>query len=244
MKKLVLLVMILVLSVMAVSAQDSIAPGDVITGEISESSLEVTYQADVTEGVPVVFAVTGIDAFDDGFSDPKLVLNAPTGETVSDTDEMFQIHGTFGQEYLVFVPNATATYSITVGQTEFGDSVGEFTLEMIEVPVVALDEVYSGDVTTEGDYDFYFINSDSDFIVSYEIDETEYVPEILLNTHDLEEGLEPVAYMGGEVFTRGAFGIFPAGEAFIISVGEPNGFFSFFFDEITTNYSIQISAAG
>lgn len=123
MSRLLICVLILLLAVSAVAAQDSIAPGDVVEGEAEDEI--VTYAIDLEAGQSVALSL------ESDFFARLDVLDA--NETAIATSEDIG----FSDNYLVATAEETGTHTIVIGSL-FGEPSGMYTLSVIGVELTPL----------------------------------------------------------------------------------------------------------
>lgn len=155
MKKLMIL-MLMIFSTIALSAQESLSYGQTVTGTITDETPEVYYTFQGTEGDQVAIEMRAIEPGLDSY----LRLLTPDGtEYATDDDSAGNFNALLAP---VFLP-VDGTYTIVAtrccgGQ---GSSVGTFelTIDEIDVPPIGLDQPVSFDIAADDSAAFFLLNS-------------------------------------------------------------------------------------
>jgi hypothetical protein len=161
-----------------VYAQDAIAPGDTVQGEINNSTAEYTFTAKAGETV-----VISLNSNTDGY-DPVIELYDTSGTQVGRDDD----GGGFPNSRLVFTAAADGTYTITV--TSFlGTGTGAYTLSLETQTATAL--TYGTPVTTKmagtETLFFTFSGTEGDVVDVYAVSETDEDTRLTLRAPDNTE---------------------------------------------------------
>lgn len=237
MKRLLVVVVLLVglLSVGLVNAQDAVAFGDVIEAEMTASDYEFEYTFEGAAGDVVIFDLQPVDPFGD-LDEPVLVLTNEDGVVASTVDAF-----NYGEATLVAQLPADGEYTLLATRDGgvAGDSVGEFTLEFVLAEVLETGAVVEGTATSDVRPNYYVVTAASDWAISYVKQGGVLPAQVAVNVIDEDAGsLEPVATLFGPELTDGLFGVFPAEELYIVTVSEPDFYFAF--DEETADYELEV----
>lgn len=243
MKKYVAILMTFVatmLLTLPVHAQtNTIVYGDIVTGEITDTEFEIEYTFEASAGDVVVIEMTAVDPLGD-LNSPELVLLGTDNRVLTDTADAFNLSSTV----LATELPTDGTYTIIAGRRDgrAGDSVGEFTLELILPDALTVESTTTGFVSSEGRSQYFLAQSESLFSVFYEKTDGEMSPEISVNILDEDSGgLEAVATMQGDLLSLGTLGVFSANTTYVVAVGE--ALFDFNFREVTTDFTLQLQIA-
>ncbi len=233
---LIALLMVLVVGLSAVQAQDTVTLGEVIEGEMTADEYEFEYQFEAEAGEVIAALFTDPEQTGNLVS-PILILTNPAGDVIADTSDAF----TFGDLTLFAEINSSGTYTLTVTRMdeEDGTDEGVFNLEIISVPVIGTGEVIEDSVSTEGGVALYAVRPDSEWAVSYVRGAGDMEVELTVNSIDSSIGtLEELALVEGEGVTEVVLGLFEEDETYIVRVGEP--LFAFTFDEEEVEYTLEV----
>ncbi|MBC8099581.1 MAG: hypothetical protein H7Y11_09065 [Armatimonadetes bacterium] len=212
-----------------VRAQDAAEYGDVFEGEMTEDEYEFEITFEGEEGDIIALVLTPIiaeDAFISDLTSPIMMLEFD-GDTVADTTSQFVFGGPLS---LVTVLEDSGEYTLFITREDgsSGDSVGEFEVAFNSVEILEIEEPVTGSAETDGGVNYYAVQSDSDWGISYLKADGDLDVEIAINRLDENSsGLTRVAYASGSELTEAAFGILEGGDVYIVTVGEPAFAFSF-----------------
>ncbi|MEQ8677718.1 MAG: hypothetical protein RLP44_04090 [Aggregatilineales bacterium] len=237
-KKVMLIIAIMTVSLMIIplQAQSTLTYGDIVTGELTNDEFEVEYTFESATGDVIIVEMTPVDALGD-LNSPELILLGTDNRVLTDTSGGFNI----GSAVLVAEIPVDGTYTIIAGRRDgrAGDSVGEFTLELIQPEEITIDIPIEGSVSSEGRSQYYLVQSSTTFAVSYEKMMGEMSPQVSVNTlSDDSGGLEEIATAQGDELTIATLGNFSASTTYIVSVGE--ALFDFNFREVTAGFTLQL----
>jgi hypothetical protein len=237
MKKIRVMLMVLALMLVAVAgvqAQDSLEPGTPVEGAITADTSEVVYSYDATAGEVVVLQLFPVDILAD-YDEPMIVIQDADGNELMRRES-------FGNTTAVWEFAEEGTYTIIASRAD-EDSVGEYTLTLINPQELAMGDMVEG--TTDNDTDVYYMyRGDEDFIVYFTRD-GDFAPEVSINSIDTDitpGSLDTTGIMGGSGVTEGAIGVFSGGETHVIKLGE--ALFDFNFGTSTTDYLLEIVSPG
>ncbi len=239
MKRLLVFVLLAVLAMGAtVQAQDSLTYNTPVTGEMTETDYEFTYKFDGTEGDVVVIDLEPVDPLGD-LENPILMLQGPDGDMVGDTTDFF----TFGSVSLALELPSTGAYTLTVTRADgdAGESVGEFTLEVIQAEALAVGGAVSGSTDSDSRTQYYYVNAAQEFGVSYEKLTGDFYAQLAVNLIDETGSLREVAVASGDEAERLALGSFDADTLYLVTISRP--LFSFAFNTVTAEYELQVTEA-
>jgi hypothetical protein len=230
-----ILALLLAASLSAVHAQEE---GVLATfeGEMTEDEYEFEFTFDAEEGQIIAAIFNDISEGGTLYS-PTLVLENPAGDTIADTTESFS----FGNVSLFAEVNSSGTYTLYISRfdEEDGTDVGEFTIDIVEVPVLEAGSVTEGTLSSEGNPGYYVVDTESPFGISLVKGDGDMAFNLSVNTIDSQSGtLTELATAEGEALTEVLLGIFEGEEPYVVMVGEP--FFFFSFDETSTDYTVEL----
>jgi hypothetical protein len=234
-----IVLLLLLLVVPAVYAQELLEPGQVVVGELTADVYELTYAFAGKEGDVVVIEADPVDALGD-LNDTILILSDPSGAVLVDTTEAFS----FGSSLIAAQLPASGTYTVKVTREDgaAGESVGEFELAVTLPQPITPDAPASSSTSSESRKQYFAVMSDTDFSLSYAKSGGDFFPDVLVSTIDEEDGnLNDVAQLSGTTFSVGMMGYFPANTLYIVTVRER--LFDFNFDEVTADYTLSVSLA-
>jgi hypothetical protein len=241
MKKLIIVLALLVFAV-AASAQEALTPNTPVEGEIAEDALEVLYTFSGTKGTPYIIEMRSPDPLS-GLSEPALALVGPDGSIVANTDSMFQTLGGYGAAYIGVVLPADGDYTVTATRTSTGTSVGPYSITLIEPTVLEPDTTFTGELSSEGSFDFYVYNPKERFYINFWRTDGDFVPELSVNAISEEDGsLMGLGYAYGENSNYHALGFFDPDQTYFVLVGQPEAVLGggFYFEEETAEYELEI----
>lgn len=233
---------LMLMTTAAVSAQEPLTVGTPVEGEIAEDATEVLYTFSGTKGTPYVIEMRSLDTLE-GFTDNALTLVGPDGAVITDTDATFQTLGGYGTAYIAVILPADGDYTITAKRSEFGTSVGAYTMTLIEPTVMEPQTRYTGEVSSEREYDFYIYNPKERFYVNFWRNDGEFAPEFSVNAINPDDGsLEGLGYAFGEESSYHALGFYDPDQAYFIVVGQTEAVLGggFYFQEVSASYELEI----
>lgn len=242
MKKILLLAAILMLMTASMaSAQTAITPGAPVEAEITDAATEVLFTFSGTKGTPYIIEMRSLDTIE-GFTDNALTLVGPDGAVITDTDATFQTLGGYGSAYIAVILPADGEYTVTAKRSEFGTSVGAFTMTLIEPTVLEPETRITGEITSDREYDFYIYTPKEEFYVNFWRNDGDFAPELSVNAINEEDGeLEGLGYAFGTGSNYHALGFFEAGPTYFIVVGQAEASFGeLYFDEEMAAYELEI----
>ena len=229
--------LILALAAFGVQAQDAIAAGDTVTGELTEDTFAVEYTYEGTADEVVVITLAPADVLGE-LNNPAIVLRDASGT------DLLRYDG-YGTSTVVALLPEDGEYTIVATRTddEAGTSIGEYTLTVTAPQELAAGDSVDMELSSE-ETNYFVYRGDGDFVLSY-VREGEYAPEFTVNTLDTEitpGSLDTVATVGGKLATQGSVGVIPGGEIYVVKVGQ--ALFDFYFDTVDATYTLQVSEAG
>ena len=238
MKKLSILftLVLLLIPVAMVNAQEPLEVGVPIAGEITNSSFEVEFTFTGNGGDVIILSLPTLD--EDGYSndlDGEVILIDSSGEIVATTAQNYDF-------YVALVTQLPADddYLVIVTREDgrAGDSAGTFEIELIVPPSLALGDSATGSAGSETGSEYFVINSEEDFLFLYEKTEGDFYPEIEVKIlNDNNSGLDDFALASGDL-DRVALGDFDAG-IYVIEVSEG---FNYYFDPVTADFEISVAS--
>ncbi len=216
------------------NAQESLAYGDTVEANMTATEYEFEYTFTGTAGDVIIIDFQPVDQFGD-LDDPVIVLTNADG-VVASTVNAFS----FGEATLFTQLPGDGDYTILATREGgvAGESVGEFTLTLLVAEVLEPGAVVSGSSANDERLNYYTVNTESNFAVSYVKTGGDMPVDVILNTIDEESAdLEELGLLRGAAITEGIFGVFPGG-LYILSVGEEQ--FNFAFDAQTADFNIEL----
>jgi hypothetical protein len=235
MKYLMLLVIVLSVLVLPAAAQQELAYGDTVTGEISDTALtqEYTFTGAAGDVVEIEMDVT------DSELDSLLILRDSAGtEVVRNDDSAFG----FGSLVIFELP-ADDTYTIvaTRYQEEEGDSTGAYTLSLNQLEPATGAAQFTGEATYENEpYYVYAPETSGLYTVTYTLTGTDYFPQLRISEIDPEGFNSTVAEFGATgLTTLTASFTLEADTLYIVEVAST--FFSF--STNSASYTVDIAPA-
>jgi len=236
MKRLLILMILLLIPVALVSAQEPLEPGTPVRGEITDDAYEVEYTFSGTADSVVVIEMLAED--EEGFSTEltsQLVILDSEGSVVIDTSDNF----VFGDAVLVTVLPADDDYTVIASREDgqAGETTGEYSIELIVPQVLMVGDKITDEVSSEDEPAYYVINAEEDFILRYTKNAGDFDPEINISTiADNNSDFEDYALASGKL-DNVAMGDIEAG-VYVVRVQE--AFFSFNFSEVTAEFNLSV----
>jgi hypothetical protein len=237
MKRFSILFMIafLLIPVTMVNAQEALEVGTVLTGDITNAEFEVEYTFTGTAGNVVIINMPTKD--EDGYSNDlsgQIILLDSSNAVIADTANDYN----FDVALVTQLP-ADDDYIVIITREDgrSGDTEGNYAVELIVPDVIGMGDSATGAVSSEGNAAYYVINSEEDFVLLYGKSAGDFDPEISISTlNENNSDLEDYAAANGQL-SRVAMGDMEAG-IYIVKVAE--GFFSYYFDEVTADFEISV----
>lgn len=238
MKRLIVLFMLilLLLPVVLVQAQEALEPGTILNGEITDATFEIEYTFTGVADSVIVVEMNAVDTFGE-LDSPILILLDSSGSVVVDTTNNFD----YGRAILVTQLPADDTYTLLATRQDgrAGTSLGEYTLELIVPSLIASGEKATGSVSSEGRPEYYVINADSDFVLNYTKNAGDFNPEIAVGVlNEYNSGLDDYATATGKLENI-AMGDIDAG-LYVVEVKE--ALFDFNFDVVTADFNLSVDS--
>lgn len=240
MKKLFILLVTCVLVVSNALAQEGspIEYGETVTGEISDEKFEVPYTFEGNADDIVVIQMEETEVFGD-LSSPLIILLNENNRVVTDSSRIFSI----GDATLVTQLPADGTYTILATRSDgrAGDSVGEFVLRLINVPLLSVNGTVSEQISSEDTSQYFAVVSDgSDMTLTYEKQAGTFAPEITISRLESDGELTEMVTLSGDALERGTVNVPSSRGTYIISLAP--ALFDFNFREVTADYELTLAA--
>lgn len=145
-----------------VQAQDSLAVGESVEGEITDSALETTYTLSVNEGDIVVVEMRRAE--DSDLFSTALKISDPDG------NDIYNNAGEVTEEVTVagIRANAGGDYTIVATRGEFSSSTGAYVLRAVAVEELTDGSSVEGNVTKETGNHYYALPANQALSVSHE----------------------------------------------------------------------------
>jgi hypothetical protein len=238
MKRLIVILMLLValFAVTGAQAQDTLGYNDPVTGEMTVEEYEFTYVFTAKEGDVVIIEVNPVEILGD-LDDPIIILTDPSGSVVADTTDSFS----FGRALVAVELSEGGDYTVTVTRADGaeGESVGEFTLEVIRAEQLVFGEVVTGSTDSDSRDQYYYVNADQEFGIAYRRTDGDFSPELKVSVFRSRDfGLDDAAVAYGSEMEGAVLISFDAGKTYIVSLGE--ALFDFNFRTVTADYELTL----
>lgn len=236
MKPFVILLVIAVLAVAHIQAQEPIGFNEPVEDNMTRREYEFTYTFTGKEGQVILVDFYQTDVSGD-LENPILILTGPDGEVVGDTSEAF----TFGSVILVSQLPESGNYVLTVTRQdgETGRSNGDFSVEVINVEPLSVGEKQTVETDSNSRSQYYFVLSETDFKLAYLKQRGDFDPEIKVNVIDEDtSGLNDVAAVHGAEMEDFVMGSFDAETLYIIEIGQ--ALFDFNFQRVTAEFDLTV----
>jgi hypothetical protein len=242
MKKLIISIILTMSLCVSVFGQEKklLEYGESVEGEITDKDFEVEYLFNANEGDVIAIELSPEDSFGD-FSQPSIIL----------LDSEFNVLETVDAN----ISNATLVYEIETSGEHLilatrqngraGEKVGAYTLKL-DLVTILVDGQEIEDSSSSSFVQYYAVNTDADFDVSYIYKGGDFFPEISINI--INEGLfsnnnlESIALATGDRLERSTIGVnvkSTSPHLYIVKIGEK--LFDFNFSEKTVEYSIKLT---
>ncbi len=241
MRKLVLAVLFgLFLAIMPALAQTGqstpLVPGEPFEGEITKDTFAFEFSYKGAKDEVIVLRLTPKERFGD-LSSPAVIIKDSRGNEILNYDY-------FGEIYLAWQLPSDDDYTIIATRYDgaAGDSVGEFTFELIKPQELKTGESVQGTISNEN-RQFYLYTGDADFTLSYS-KTGNFSPELSVNTINTRwsaGSLDPVGAVYGPSINQATLGVFKGRNVYIVQLKE--AFFDFNFDRVTTDYTLTLTEA-
>ena len=228
--------LILSISVWAQDEDNVINYGDIVTGEITNEEFEVEYTFTGNEGDVVIIEMNEVDTLSD-LRRPDLILLDTTGRVFLATDGYSS-----GNALLAVQLPSDGDYVIIATRRDgrSGDSIGEYTLELILPSILTVDEPVNGTLSSEGRTQYYLVGTTEPFSVMYDRELGDMFPQFSVNILDSDDGgLLAVASADGDQLERALLGTFSSNFPYIVTVGR--ALFDINFREVTVDFNLELS---
>jgi hypothetical protein len=164
---LVVVLGLLVVAVIPAMAQDSIAYGDVVDGEIEEEE-EVEYTFEGAEGDIIVAHLWGTN-LDDSLTSPTIELRDSDGDTIIASQY------TFREATVTAVLEEDGEYTIAVIATTGNE--GEYNLALYQPEVLESGSAIEGSLDADTEDQYYYVSGENDVTLNFSFEDAqEYVP--------------------------------------------------------------------
>jgi len=239
MRRFVLLFSLLMMLAPLVTAQEvvTLVPGEIVTGEITNAAFEVEYQFLGNPGEIIVLEMQAAEGTRD-LRSPEILLLDADGEIVADTTENIGIN----EAVLVFEVPVEAFYTVIATREDGrgGDSIGPFTLELIMPEVIAADSEITGSMTNETRSQYYVVQSEDDFTITYNKLAGDFFPQVVVaRLGEYPGSTDEVATASGDSLTIATIGVFTGGEPYFITI--ERALFDFSFTEVTADFALKFT---
>ncbi len=219
----------------------TLAYGDVVAGEISDSIYENSYTFAGNTGDVIVIEMESLDrSFFNPLWAPVLILRTSEGIILADTTAAYSVDNT------VLVASLAASDGYTITATReggaMGESTGQFRLTLNLIPQITLDSPMTGQISSAEGSQYYRIRSEQSFSLHYIHLNGDFYPVVALNRIDSAEGrLDELAAIRGEEITEAIIGRFRLDTLYIITLSEDE--FHFNGDEVLADFEIRLEVS-
>ncbi|HEX3052912.1 MAG TPA: hypothetical protein VHP83_19795 [Aggregatilineaceae bacterium] len=225
------------LSLVPVSAQGDInliAYGDVVTASLPAASAEVSYSFTGVTGDVVVITAQPADA--GLYLTPSVYLLDASGVALGTSEG-------FAYITVAAVLPSDGVYTIKLSLPADATDVGDMTLQLIAAPKLVLDTPIQDTLTSE-ESRFYALEVTDAFGLSYERTAGEFGPAITVNSIGDDGSLSEEGALYGERLTKGniSLGIENVGTPTVYVVSLAPALFSFYFEEVSADYTLTLTA--
>lgn len=237
MRKWLLIVLVVLVSVVPVYAQENILTyGDEVEGEITNRAFEVEYTFKGEAGDVVLIQMIPEDTFR-GLSNPSIIL------LDEDNNVLETVGAAFGTATLIYDLEKDGNYIILATRRDgrTGDSQGAYTLMLDKL------EVFEGSGQVEATIDnestlFFAVRTDSTFTLTYTRTGGTFYPTVvisqLVDSFFGNSNLGELAVLSGSRLASGSLVVEPEGDLYIVTVSSQS--FSFSFSAETADFVIEI----
>jgi hypothetical protein len=242
-RRLCVLIVLLIACNSAIHAQTppTLAYGDVVTGEISNTTFEHTYSFVGNNGDVIVIEMDSVDrSFFNPLWAPVLILRTSDETVIADTTAAYSVDNAV----LVAALTTSDEYTITAAREggESGESTGQFRLTLNLIPQIMSDSPLTGQISSAEGSQYYWIRSEQPFSLHYTHLNGDFYPVVALNRIDAAEGgLDELAAISGEEISEAVIGRFRADTLYILSISEDA--FDFNSDEVFADFEIRLQAS-
>jgi hypothetical protein len=228
-----------------VQAQDTtktLMYGDSVTGEITNKAFEVNYQFSGDKGDVLIIKME-LASSDGALGTPDILLSDSDGNLIADTTKNVSI----GDVVLPVQLTAKGDYTLTATRRDgrAGKSVGAFTLDLIKLSLLQLNQPVTDKVSygifkklpKVEKYYYYSATAKTPIKVAYQKKDGDYAPGISVNVIK-DNQLKEVGGLSGDELTDGTIGFVAASNTtYILKVGSALLSFS----EGEADYSLTLS---
>jgi len=234
----IVLILTLVLNETGIGAQETALEfGQPVTGAITETDYEFEYPFSGAAVDVVIAEMRALDPYG-ALNKPVLMLMDANRQVLADTTLAFS----FTFAVLAAELPADGDYILLATRLDgrTGDSVGEFSLELIAPAPLAPDMPAEGRASSEGRSQYFVVRPSDPFSVSYHKTDGDMVAQVSVSRINPDDGgLREIAVLGGEELTRGVLGEFPPGAVYVVSVGQAR--YSFSLEETAVDFELALS---
>lgn len=227
---------VLLFSAVVVNAQDTATPlefGELVEGEITNEQFEVRYSFAGRSGDIIVIEMRAVDTLGD-LDEPAILLLDEKGSIVDDTLDT----SSFNRAILVTTLPDTATYTVIASRKggRSGESVGEYTLEMILPRIIRNGDKVNDSATNDGRTRYYVLMLEEAASLYFEKTSGEMGLDVKVRA--LGSLTDDFAATGKKL-TVATLGQMDANTPYIVTVGR--ALFDFTFGEASANFVLSTS---
>jgi hypothetical protein len=237
-RSLFLLVALVLFSATISFAQESttLEYGEIGEGEITDREYEVPFTFTGDKGDIIVIELKPVDPFGD-LSSPQILLLDSEDDIVADNSDAFNI----GISILATELPDDGTYTVIATRADgrAGESVGEFTIQIILPEILTVGTPLSGEIDNESTVYYTVINNDEELLLTYVKEDGDFSPEVSINRINDDNTLTAVVTLAGDELTAGALNIPQDRGVFIINLKE--ALFDFSFETESAGYQLTLS---
>lgn len=241
-KKRLLFAFTLLMTVMPMLAyaqgeNEPIKYGQTVKGEITNRNFEIPFDFKGSEGDVIIIEMSPVDLLGD-LNSPQIILLNEEGDVVGDTSGIFS----FGTTIFVTQLENDGTYTILATRSDgrSGDSVGEFTLALIQPEVLEVNTPMEGSIKSSGGSNYYLIKAGSeDVAFTYSKTAGKFAPDVTVNVIGDYFSLDSIITINGTELTNARVSLPSRPKLFIIKVSE--ALFDFNFETVSADYNVTVT---
>lgn len=217
----------------------SIEYGQVVTGEITDRQFEVPFEFSGKRGDIVIIEMKAVDSLGD-LDNPMLILMDAQGRIIADTGDDFSIISALIAVQLT--SNGRYTVIATRSDGRAGDSVGEFTLNLLKPSILEVDIPIADQISSDDRPAYYVIDSSigvDRMLLVYQR-QGDLKTEVTINVLSDTNGLDDMITFSGELLELVGTELSVEHAPYIVRIArEP---FQFSVNPISANYVLTITS--
>ncbi|MCC6896949.1 MAG: hypothetical protein IT321_29290 [Anaerolineae bacterium] len=220
----------------AQNGNETIEYGQTVTGEITNRNFEIPFDFTGSEGDVIIIEMSPVDDLGD-LNSPQIILLNEDGDVVGDTSGSFS----FGSTLFTTQLENDGTYTILATRSDgrAGDSVGEFTLALINPERLEANSPLEGSISSSGGSNYYLVEVEgSDIAFKYSKTDGEFAPDISVNVINDYYGLDSIITLNGDALSDAQVALPSRPNLFIVKVSE--ALFDFNFETVSADYEVTV----